>query len=182
MVFQRPIGSLARRVVLHRATAPSMLLDAAAVCPCSLLRLFGTRIGAGVVIKPGVRIKFPWLLSLGDRSWIGEDASIDNLARVDIGRNVCISQAAYLCTGNHDWSDPAFGLLVKPIALGDGSWIGARCVVCPGVKIGEGGIAAAGSVVTRDIPAGEIHGGNPATLIRLRRFTSSKARANSITE
>jgi len=135
-----------------------------------LLRLFGAGIGRGVVIKPGVRVKYPWLLRVGDHSWIGEDVWIDNLAMVRIGSNVCISQGAYLCTGNHDWSDPGFGLMVEPIALTSGCWIGARSMVCPGVTVGECGVAAAGSVVAADIGAFEIHAGNPAARVRYRRM------------
>jgi putative colanic acid biosynthesis acetyltransferase WcaF len=133
-----------------------------------LLRLFGAALGPGMVIKPGVRIKHPWLLAAGRNCWLGEDAWIDNLASVTLGDNVCISQGSYLCTGNHDWSDPAFGLIVRPITLRDGAWAGARSVLCPGVELGEGAIAAAGSVVVRNIPAWEIHAGNPAALIRRR--------------
>ncbi|MGD0199892.1 MAG: WcaF family extracellular polysaccharide biosynthesis acetyltransferase [Bryobacteraceae bacterium] len=131
-----------------------------------LLRLFGAKVGKGVVIKPGVRVKYPWLLSIGDYSWIGEDAWIDNLGQISIGSNVCISQGAYLCTGNHDWSDPAFALRVRPIVISDGAWVAARAVVCPGVTLAECAVAAAGSVVTRDIPAFEIHAGNPARFLR----------------
>ncbi len=137
-----------------------------------LLRLFGASVGAGVVIKPGVRVKYPWLLSVGNSSWIGEDVWIDNLTPVTIGNHVCLSQGAYLCTGNHDWSDPAFGLVVKPITLRDGSWVGAKSMLCPGVTIGEYGVAAAGSVVSSDIPAYEIHVGNPARLYRVRSIRS----------
>ena len=61
---------------------------------CSLLRLFGARIGKGVYAKPGLRVKFPWYLSIGDDCWLGEDAWIDNLAPVTIGSSVCISQGA----------------------------------------------------------------------------------------
>jgi putative colanic acid biosynthesis acetyltransferase WcaF len=135
-----------------------------------LLRLFGARIGKGVVIKPGVRVKYPWHLSVGANSWIGEDVWIDNLTLVTIGANVCISQGAYLCTGNHDWSDPVFGLEVKPITVEDGSWIGARALICPGVHVGQCAVAAAGSVVTRNIPAFEIHAGNPAGFVKTRQF------------
>ena len=138
----------------------------------SLLRLFGAKIGTGVVIKPGVRVKYPWLLSIGTQSWIGEDAWIDNLAFVSIGANVCVSQGAYLCTGNHDWSDLAFGLVVKPIAIEDGCWVGARSLICPGTVMETGAIAAAGSVLRGTIPAFEIHGGNPAKFIRRREFSS----------
>jgi putative colanic acid biosynthesis acetyltransferase WcaF len=133
-----------------------------------LLRAFGASIGRGVIIKPGVRVKYPWLLGIGDHSWLGEDCWIDNLALVQIGNNVCVSQGAYLCTGNHDWSDPAFGLIVRPITLADGSWVGAKAVICPGVELEENAIAAAGGVVTLSIPAGEIHAGNPAKLVRHR--------------
>jgi putative colanic acid biosynthesis acetyltransferase WcaF len=136
----------------------------------ALLRIFGARLGDAVVIKPGVRIKHPWLLSLGSRSWIGEDVWIDNLVDVTIGSDVCISQGAYLCTGNHDWSDPAFGLIAKPIVLANGCWIGARSTICPGVTVHQCGVAAAGSVVSKDVPAFEIHSGNPAALVRIREF------------
>ena len=136
----------------------------------ALLRRFGARVGPGVVIKPGVRVKYPWLLRVGAHSWIGEDVWIDNLAPVTLGDNVCVSQGAYLGTGNHDWTDPAFGLVVRPVVLEDGAWVGARAVVCPGVTVGQCGVAAAGSVVTKPIPAHEIHGGNPAVFWRSRRI------------
>jgi putative colanic acid biosynthesis acetyltransferase WcaF len=96
-----------------------------------------------VIIKPGVRVKYPWRLSIGDNSWLGEDCWIDNLAQVSIGANACISQGAYLCTGNHDWSDPAFGLVVKSIVVGDAAWIAAKALIAPGVSLGEGAVAAA---------------------------------------
>ncbi|MGD0581153.1 MAG: putative colanic acid biosynthesis acetyltransferase, partial [Bryobacteraceae bacterium] len=93
-----------------------------------MLRLFGARIGQGVVIKPGTRVKFPWRLQIGEHSWIGESAWLDDLSEISIGSNCCVSQGAYLCTGNHDWSDPAFRLIVRPIVLCDGSWVGAHAV------------------------------------------------------
>ena len=135
-----------------------------------ILRLFGASIGRAVVVRPGVRVKHPWLLSVGDNSWIGEDVWIDNLARVAIGHDACISQGAYLCTGNHDWSDPAFSLVVKPITLRDGSWIGAKSVICPGVTVGECGVTAVGSIVVADVPAFEVHAGNPAHFVRIRNI------------
>jgi putative colanic acid biosynthesis acetyltransferase WcaF len=134
----------------------------------ALLRTFGAKVGSGVVIKPGVRVKYPWRLSVGDHSWVGEDCWIDNLADVTIGANVCISQGAYLCTGNHDWSAAHFDLIVRPIILEDGVWVGARATVTAGVHLHTCAVAAAGAVVTRDIPAFEIHCGNPARFIRKR--------------
>lgn len=133
-----------------------------------LLRLFGATIGAGVVIKPGVRVKYPWRLTVGKYSWIGEDCWIDNLADTVIEDNVCVSQGVYICTGNHVRSDPHFGLIVKPIALRSGCWIGARTILCPGVEISQGAVATAGSVVTTSLPAWEIHAGNPAAFVKRR--------------
>lgn len=135
-----------------------------------ILRCFGAKLGRGVVLKPGVRVKHPWLLSVGDHSWIGEDVWIDNLVEVRIGANCCLSQGAYLCTGNHDWSDPFFRLQVLPITLEEGSWVGARALICPGVTIAKCGVAAAGSVVAKSIAAFEIHSGNPAQFVKRRTF------------
>lgn len=133
-----------------------------------LLRLFGARIGKGVVIKPGVRVKYPWLLQVGDHTWIGEDAWIDNLAPVELGSNACLSQGVYLCTGNHDWTDPSFSLIVRPIVIHDGAWLGAKTVIGPGVEVAECAVAAAGSVVTRNLEASIVYAGNPAVAVRTR--------------
>lgn len=134
----------------------------------AVLRLFGARIGKGVTIKPGVRVKLPWRLTVGDHSWLGEDAWIDNLADVSIGAHCCISQAVYLCTGNHDWTATRFDLRTAPIRICDGAWLAARSVVAPGVTVGEGSILAIGSVATRNLHAWTINAGSPAKQIGQR--------------
>ena len=121
-----------------------------------LLALFGARIGRGVVVKPGVRVKFPWRLAVGDHSWLGEGAWIDNIVPVTIGAHACLSQGVYLCTGNHDWSRPGFDLRAAPITVADGAWIGARAVVGPGVAVGRGAIVALGAVAMRNLAEREI--------------------------
>jgi len=133
-----------------------------------LLRLFGARIGANVYIKPGVRVKFPWYLSIGDHCWIGEDVWIDNLTHVSIASHVCVSQGAYFCTGNHDWSERNMRLFAKPIRLETGSWVGARAVICPGVTIAEGAILSVGGIATKDLAPYGIYSGNPAAFVRTR--------------
>jgi putative colanic acid biosynthesis acetyltransferase WcaF len=137
-----------------------------------LLRLFGAKIGRRVHIKPGLRVKFPWYLDVGDHTWLGEDLWIDNLAQVTIGPHCCISQGVYLCTGNHDWSAPNMKLFRQPIRCEQGSWVGAKSIICPGVTVGPGAIAAAGSVITKDIPGMEVHAGNPAKFVRRRGLKS----------
>jgi putative colanic acid biosynthesis acetyltransferase WcaF len=143
----------------------------------TLLRCFGAEIGEGAVIKPGVRVKFPWKLKAGKNCWIGEDAWIDNMAPVTLGENVCISQGAYLCTGNHDWEDPAFSLITQPIRINDGVWIAARASIGPGVVIGRCSVVGLGAVVTNDIPSHQIHGGNPAKFIKKRDILVSRGDA-----
>ncbi|MCZ8370916.1 MAG: putative colanic acid biosynthesis acetyltransferase [Porphyrobacter sp.] len=133
-----------------------------------LLKMFGARIGVGVVIKPNVRIKFPWRLEVSDHSWIGEDVWIDNLALVKIGSNACISQSAYLCTGSHDWSSITFDLIVKPITIGDGAWIAARSTVGPGVTVGEGAVLGLGSTASKDLDPWSIYSGAPAEFVKKR--------------
>lgn len=133
-----------------------------------LLKAFGAKIGTGVIIKPKVRIKFPWRLEIGDHSWIGEDAWIDNLALVKIGSNACISQGAYLCTGSHDWSSPTFDLIVKPITIADGAWVAAKSTVGPGVTVGEGAVLGLGSTTSKDLDPWSIYSGAPAEFLKKR--------------
>lgn len=135
-----------------------------------LLRLFGASIGKGVVLKPGIRVKMPWLLAIGDHSWIGEDAWIDNLAWVRIGSNCCISQGAYICTGSYNWGRPAFDLITGEVGIGDGAWIAARSIVGPGVKIGQGALLAPGSVATANLEDWSVYRGNPAVFCRSRNI------------
>lgn len=168
--WYHPGGTLAKRMLWMFVGQP---LLASKFMPSSglrtsLLRAFGARVGEGVVIKPAVKVKYPWHLELGDDCWIGEECWIDNLTSVRIGRNACVSQGAYLCTGNHDWSDPQFGLRIESIQLGEGAWAGAKCILMPGTILGAYAIAAAGSVVRGCIPEMEIHAGNPAQKVRVR--------------
>lgn len=133
-----------------------------------LLRLFGARIGKKVVIKPAVNIKYPWLLEIGDYSWIGERVWIDNLSRVKIGSNCCISQGAMLLCGNHNYKKPTFDLITKPIVLEDGAWVGAMCVVCPGVTVGSHALLTVQSVATETLEPYSLYKGNPAVKVRQR--------------
>lgn len=137
-----------------------------------LLRLFGAKIGTGVVIKPGVQIKYPWFLTIGDAVWIGEHVWIDNLAPVTIGADVCVSQGAFLLTGNHDYTKSSFDLMVKPIVLEDGVWIGAKSIVCPGVTCQSHSILTVGSVARNELSAYKIYSGNPAIEVKERVILS----------
>ena len=114
------------------------------------------------MIKPQVNIKHPRRLEIRDDVWIGEGAWLDNLAKITNEPNVCISQGAYLLTGNHDYTDPAFGLIVQEIVIDEGAWVGACPVVCPGVHVGRNAVLTVGRILTSDAAPGGIYRGNPA--------------------
>jgi putative colanic acid biosynthesis acetyltransferase WcaF len=135
-----------------------------------LLRCFGARIGEGLVIKPGVRIKNPWRLIIGDHCWIGESVWIDNLANVEIGSHVCLSQSAMLLTGNHDYTQSSFGYRLGEIVLDDGVWIGARATVCPGIRCGSHSVLTVNSVASSHLEPYIIYSGAPAKALRERNI------------
>lgn len=135
-----------------------------------LLRLFGAKVGLGVLIKPSVNIKYPWFLEIGNYVWIGEGVWIDNLANVKIGDNVCISQGAMLLCGNHDFKKTTFDLMVGKINIEDGVWIGAKTVICPGVTCKSHSILTVGSIANKDLGEWGIYKGNPAILIKKREL------------
>lgn len=135
------------------------------------LKLFGAKIGKGVVIKPAVNIKYPWHLEIGDHCWIGENAWIDNLVPVKLGPNVCLSQGAMLLTGNHNYKKTTFDLMVGEITLEEGVWIGAHAIVTPGITCKSHSVLAVRSVAAQDLEPYTIYQGNPAQAARERNLT-----------
>jgi len=160
--FKRSFWFLVNAVFLQNPIVPFSSLKV------FLLRTFGAKIGKNVVVKPNVNIKYPWNLSIGDNSWIGEKVWIDNLGKVTIGKNVCLSQGAFLLCGNHDYKKEAFDLMIKEIHLEDGVWIGAKATVCPGVTCKSHSVLAVGSIATSDMESYFIYQGNPALKIKER--------------
>jgi putative colanic acid biosynthesis acetyltransferase WcaF len=140
---------------------------------CAVLRAFGAKIGRGVVIKPRVAITFPWKLKVADHVWLGEECWLLNLAPIVIESHVCVSQRAFLCTGNHNYKSPAFDLITQPIRVEAGAWIGAGAFVGPGVTVGNHAVLAAGSVATKNLEPFGVYQGNPAAFIKQREIPSS---------
>lgn len=122
----------------------------------AVLRAFGARIGARVNMRAGVRVHWPWKLEIGDDSWIGERAWLLNLEPIRIGSDVCVSQAAFLCTGSHDHRSPSFEFDNAPIHVEDGAWIAARATVLRGVTVGADAVVGATALVVEDVPPGAV--------------------------
>lgn len=133
-----------------------------------LLRAFGAKIGKGVVIKPHVSIKYPWNLEIGDHVWVGENVWIDNLVLVKIGNNCCISQGAVFLTGNHNFKNVGFDLMVNEIVLNDRVWIGAMSIVTGGVVAEANSILLVNSVVSKRMTQNMVYRGNPAEQVYAR--------------
>lgn len=128
---------------------------------CWLLRLFGARIGTGVLIRPTARFTYPWKIAIGDYTWIGDNVVLYSLDYIQIGEHCAISQKSYLCTGSHDMQDRAFGLVTAPIVIGNGVWIAADCFISAGVKIGANTVIGVRSSVFSNMPAGQVCWGTP---------------------
>jgi putative colanic acid biosynthesis acetyltransferase WcaF len=129
-------------------------------CPPSVrakvLRAFGATVGPNVLIRHRVRIHWPWKLTVGENSWIGEGTWILNLEPVTIGANSCVSQDVFLCTGSHDHASPTFEFDNAPIVIGDGAWVAARATVLRGVHIGDNATVGANALVVRDVADGQV--------------------------
>ena len=133
-----------------------------------LLRLFGAKIGKKVIIRPSVKITYPWKLSIGDFSWVGDDVDLYTLGNIEIGNNVVISQRSYLCTGSHEYMKADFPIYQKPIKIHDQVWIATDVFIAPGVIIEDGSVVGARSSVFNNIPSNKICAGSPAKIIRER--------------
>ena len=133
-----------------------------------LLKLFGAKVGTGVIIKPRVNIHMPWNLEIGDDVWIGEEVFILNFDKAVIGSNACLSQRAFLCGGNHNYLDPTMPYRNGPITIEDGAWVGASCFIGPNVTVGVDTIVTAGTIVVSSLPSNSIYKGNPATFVKNR--------------
>jgi putative colanic acid biosynthesis acetyltransferase WcaF len=133
-----------------------------------LLRLFGAKVGRGVHVYPKVEIWAPWNLTLKDECGVANGVILYSQGEIIIGRRVVISQGAHLVAGTHDYTQPGFPLITKPILINDHVWIAAEAFVHPGITIGEGCVIGARAVVTKDMPSWMICGGHPCKPIKER--------------
>ena len=133
----------------------------------AVLVAFGARIGAGVVLRPRLRVRFPWKLVIGERSWIGEEVWLHNQDRLTIGSDVVISQGTFITTGSHAHRRD-MALITRPVTVEDGAWVTARCMVLGGSRIGVSALVTPGTVVSGDVPDGMVFGQAPGTVMHPR--------------
>lgn len=134
----------------------------------AVLRLFGAKIGRGVLIRPGVEITYPWKVSIGEHSWIGDDVTLYSLGAIAIGPHTVVSQKSYLCAADHDPYDAGFTIRERPIRIGAQVWLASDVWVGPGVSIADGSVVGARSSVFNDLPAGMICVGSPCRPVKPR--------------
>ena len=127
-----------------------------------LLRAFGAKIGKGVIIRPSTQITYPWKISIGDYSWIGDEVVLYSLGDIEIGSNTVISQRSYICTGSHYYDSENFDIYSQKITIGDKCWLATDVYVAPGITIGNFTVVGARSSVFKDLPSNKVCIGNPA--------------------
>ena len=133
-----------------------------------LLRSFGAKIGKKVILRPTAQITYPWKVSIGDFSWIGDDVVLYSLGDISIGSNAVISQRCYICTGSHDYRSEKFDIYAQKITIGSECWLATDVYVAPSVYIGDGTVVGARSSVFKDLPANKVCMGTPAKPIKDR--------------
>ena len=127
-----------------------------------ILKVFGANISGIPFVHSAVKIQIPWHLTMKHRSCLGDRSNAYSLGKIEILEGATVAQEVYLCTGTHDFEDPSLQLITKPITIGKDSFIGARAMILPGVRIGDQAIVGAMSVVSKDVPDHQIVAGNPA--------------------
>lgn len=133
-----------------------------------LLRLFGAEIGNNVIVRPTVRVTYPWKLAIGNNSWVGDDVVLYTLGRISIGDDAVVSQKSYLCAGGHNYRSEKFDIFADPIVIEDECWVASDVFVAPGVTIGKGAVVGARSSVFNNLPEGMICLGSPAKAVKPR--------------
>ena len=135
-----------------------------------LLRLFGAKVGKGVHVYPRVKIWAPWTLDLADGCGIANGAILYSQGKITVGYKAVISQGAHICAGTHDYNQPGFPLVTRPIVIKGHAWIAAEAFIHPGVTIGEGCVIGARAVVTKDMPDWMVCAGHPCRPVKERDY------------
>ena len=127
--------------------------------------LFDGNVPESLGIFTPVQIDFPKQMHFGKHVFINHSFTAMSIGGIEIGDNVQIGPHVTIVTDNHDF-DNRYVLKCRKVTIGNNAWIGAEAKIMPGVTIGENAVIAGGAVVTKDVPANAIAGGNPAKVIK----------------
>jgi len=137
-----------------------------------LLRVFGAKVGRGVLVRPSVRVTYPWKVAIGDHAWIGDDVVLYSLGEIEIGDNAVVSQRSYLCAASHDYQQLGFSIYAKKVTVEAEAWLATDVFVAPGVTVGRGAVVGARSSVFHDLPPMMVCVGCPAKPVKSRVIAS----------
>lgn len=131
-------------------------------------QLFG-KAGRNVMVNPPFYCDYGFNIEVGDNFFCNYNCTMLDVARITFGDNCFLAPNVAIYTAGHPLHPDARNSLYEygaPITVGDNVWIGGNVILLPGVRVGSNCVVAAGSVVTRDIPAWSVAAGNPARVIR----------------
>ena len=127
--------------------------------------LFNGELDATSYIMPPMQIDFGCQMKIGRRVFVNHSLTCMAAGGITIDDGVMIGPNVRIVTDNHDF-DNRMVLRCKPVHVGRNAWIGVGAIILPGVTIGENAVVAAGAVVTKDVEANTVVGGNPAKFIK----------------
>ena len=132
---------------------------------------YPSEVDKNVVFHFRTEIRTIYNLKVGKGTIIGDNALLDARNKITMGENVNLSSNVSIYTEQHDHRDPYFGCnddINKTVNIADRVWIGSNVIVLPGVKIGEGAVCCAGSVITKDVEPYAVVAGIPAKKVNER--------------
>ncbi len=136
-----------------------------------VLKCFGAKLGNNCHVYPKVSIWAPWNLSMHDDACMADGVNCYSMGKIEIGEKAVISQGVHLCTGTHDYNDPNFQLITRPIRIKAQAWVCTESFIGPGVTIEQGAVIGARSVVNNNMPAWMVCVGNPCKPLKKRELS-----------
>ncbi len=136
------------------------------------LKIWLKHCGWGVLTSVGVWIEYPWNIEISSNVWLGQGVRLEGMGGISIGKDTKIAFQCALQTAGHEYVGMELirkqPIVCNPIKIGSDVWLGARTMVKYNITIHDRAISGMGSIVVKDIPPNEIHGGNPASFLKKR--------------
>lgn len=135
-----------------------------------ILNFFGAEVHKTAHVYGSVKIWYPPNLIMNEYACLAPRVNCYNMSTIHLGKNAIVSQDSVLCGGTHDFNDPLFQLITKPIYIHQNAWVAASAFIGPGVTIHEGAVVGARAVIFKDVEAWHVVAGNPAKFVKMREI------------